>query len=623
METSGKLVYEFAEFRLDPANQLLLCNGVPVSLTPKVFHTLVLLVERHGQLVQKDEFMRQLWPGTFVEDAALAENISRLRRALGENAGELIATVPKRGYRFIGDVRTIAPVESESERNDVHRWPGRRRALAGIAVAALLLCGLAYMYVASRRNVAGAVPAPIHSLAVLPLDNLSGDPAQDYFADGITDELITQLARISALRVISRTSSMRLKGTRKSLREIAHDLDVEAVVEGTVVRSPGRVRVTAQVIQVNPEKHLMAERYDRRLDDIATVQSQVAREIAEAIRIKLTPQEQARLASMRPINSEAYEAFLKGRYYWGRRTEATTVKAMECFQQAIQKEPGYAAAYAGVADSYFSLALAEALQEVMPPNDAFPKAREAANRALEIDPTLAEPHATLGMVKFNYDRDWKGSEQEFKLAIDLNGNYANAHHWYAMSLIWLDRFDEALAQVRRARELDPLSLVINANLGFVLSVARRYDEGIEQVRRTLEMDPNFAHAHFRLGQIDVMRGRYAEAIPELEKAISLSGGSPRATAELGLAYALQGNRNAALKLLGVLRDRSRQRYVSPANLALIYGGLGDKDRTLEWLDKAYAERSPTLNLLRVTPAFESVRTEPRFRLLVTRIGLPQ
>jgi TolB-like protein/DNA-binding winged helix-turn-helix (wHTH) protein/Flp pilus assembly protein TadD len=623
METRGKFVYEFAEFRLDPANQLLLCNGLPVSLTPKVFNTLVLLVERHGQLVEKDEFMRQLWPGTFVEDAALAENISRLRRALGENAGELIATVPKRGYRFIGDVRTISPLESESERDDVHRRPGRRRALAGIAIAVLLLCGLAYMYVASRRRVAAAVPAPIHSLAVLPLDNLSGDPAQDYFADGITDELITQLARISALRVISRTSSMRLKGTRKSLPEIARDLDVEAVVEGTVVRGPGRVRVTAQVIQVNPEKHLMAERYDRPLDDIASVQGQLAREISEAIRIKLTPQEQTRLASMRPINSEAYEAFLKGRYYWGRRTEATTVKAMESFQQAIEKEPEYAAAYAGLADSYFSLALAEALQEVMPPNDAFPKAREAANRALGIDPTLAEPHATLGMVKFNYDRDWKGSEQEFKLAIDLNGNYANAHHWYAMSLMWLDRFDEALAQVRRARELDPLSLVINANLGFVLSVARRYDEGIEQVRRTLEMDPNFAHAHFRLGQIDVMRGMYAQAIPELENAIRLSGGSPRATAELGLAYALQGNRNAALKLLGVLRDRSRQRYVSPANLALIYGGLGDKDRTLEWLDKAYAERSPTLSLLRVTPAFESVRTEPRFRLLVTRIGLPQ
>jgi len=622
METSGKLVYEFAEFRLDPANQLLLCNGVPVSLTPKVFSTLVLLVERHGQLVEKDEFMRQLWPGTFVEDAALAENISRLRRALGEHAGELIATVPKRGYRFIGEVRTLAPRESESERNDVHR-PGRRRALAGIAIAGLLLCGLAYVYVASRHDVAAAVPAPIHSLAVLPLDNLSGDPAQDYFADGITDELITQLARISALRVISRTSSMRLKGTRKSLPEIARDLDVEAVVEGTVVRWPGRVRVTVQVIQVNPEKHLMAERYDRRLDDIASVQGQLAREISEAIRIKLTPQEQTRLAGMRPINSEAYEAFLKGRYYWGRRTEATTVKAMESFQQAIEKEPEYAAAYAGLADSYFSLALAEALQEVMPPNDAFPKAREAANRALEIDSTLAEPHAALGMVKFNYDRDWKGSEQEFKLAIDLNGNYANAHHWYAMSLMWLDRFDEALAQVRRARELDPLSLVINANLGFVLAVARRHGEGIEQVRRTLEMDPNFAHAHFRLGQIEVMRGRYAQAIPELEKAISLSGGSPRATAELGVAYALQGNRKAAVKLLGVLRDRSQQRYVSPVNLALIYGGLGDKDRTLEWLDKAYAERSPTLSLLRVTPAFESVRTDPRFRLLVTRIGLPQ
>lgn len=544
-------------------------------------------------------------------------------RAGGDRRG-LIATVPKRGYRFVGDVRTVAISEPEKGRNAVQRWPGRRLTLAAIGAAALAVCGLVYLYAVSRTNVAGAPPAaPIRSLAVLPLENLSGDPDQNYFADGMTDELITQLARISALRVISRTSSMGFKGTRKSLTEIARELNVEVLVEGTVVRSSDRVRVPAQVIQVNPEKHLMAERYDRPLGDVVVVQGQLAREISEAIRVKLTPHEQTRLATVRPINGDAHEAFLKGRYYWGRRTEATTVKATAYFQQAIEKDPEYAAAYTGLADSYFSLALAEALQEVVAPTDAFPKARAAADRALEIDSTLAEAHATLGMVKFNYDRDWKGAERAFKRAIELNANYANAHHWYGMSLMWLGRLDEALEQVRRAGELDLLSLVINANLGFVLSVARRYDEGVEQVRRTLEMDANFAHAHFRLGQINVMRGMYAEAIPELQKAISLSGGSPRATAELGLAYALQGNRNAALKVLNDLRDRSTQRYVSSFNLALIYGGLGDKDRTLEWLEKAYAERSPTLSLLRVTPAFASVRSEPRFTLLVSHIGLPQ
>jgi TolB-like protein/DNA-binding winged helix-turn-helix (wHTH) protein/Flp pilus assembly protein TadD len=624
MDASEKSVYEFGEFRLDPVNQLLLCKGAPVSMTPKVFNTLVLLVERHGQLIEKDEFIRQLWPGTFVEESALAENISRLRRALGETAGALIVTVPKRGYRFVGDVRTIAPTEPKTGHNDTHTWRVPRLKVAAMGVAILTVCGLGYLYTVSRSRVAGASPnEPIRSLAVLPLENLSGDPAEDYFADGITDELITQLGRISALRVISRTSSMLFKRTSKTLAEIARELNVEAVVEGTVVRSGGRVRVTAQVIQVNPEKHLMAERYDRPLGDVVVVQGQLAREISEAIRITLTPQEQTRLASVRPIDSDAHEAYLMGRYYWGRRTEATTLKAMASFQQAIERDSQFAAAYAGLADSYFSLSLPEALQEFLAPTDAYPKARAAADRALQIDSTLAEPHGTLGMVKFNYDRDWKGAEQEFKRAIDLNANYANAHHWYGMSLIWQDRFDEALEQVERARKLDPLSLVINANLGFVLSVARRYDEGVKQVRKTLEMDANFAHAHFRLGEIDVMRGRYAEAIPELQKAISLSDGSPRATAELGLAYALQGNREAALKLLDALRHRSTERYVSPFNIALIYGGLNEKDRTLEWLEKAFAERSPTLSLLRVTPAFASVRAEPRFTLLVNRVGLPQ
>jgi TolB-like protein/DNA-binding winged helix-turn-helix (wHTH) protein/Flp pilus assembly protein TadD len=618
-----KSVFEFGEFRLDPANQTLLRSGVPVPLTPKVFNTLVLLVEHAGQLVHKDEFMRQLWPETFVEDAALAENISRLRRALGEADGEqLIVTVPKRGYRFVAGVKTIAaPGVPELEAPATRpMWRSLRTVL--LAAGVLLAVGLAYLYLGRMTRTSRGPDVTIHSLAVLPLENLSHDQDQEYFADGMTDELITQLAKITALRVISRTSVMRFKGTRKPLAEIAHELNVDAVVEGTVARSAERVRVAAKVIQVEPEKDLWAERYDRLLGDIVILQGELAREISQAIRVKLTPQERTRLVDVHPVDHEAYEAFLKGRFYWSKRTEEATKKAIDYFERAIARDPNYALAYTGLADSHISLALAEALQEVVPPNEAFPRARLAVNRALETDDTLAEAHASLGHIKFQYDRDWAGAEREFKRAIELNPNYANAHHWYALSLMWMGRLDEALREIRRARELDPLSLVINANLGFVLAGARRYDEGIEQCRATLDMDSNFAQAHYRLGQIYVLRGMNKDAIPELEKAIALSGGSPRATAELGLAYGLLGNKGQALKLVRALNEDSRRRYVSPFNLAVIYGAVGENELTLKWLEKAYEERSPSLSLLKLSPAFNGVRLEPRFVNLVHRIGLP-
>lgn len=623
MNDLAKSAYEFGEFHLDPADNVLLRKGVVVPLTPKVFSTLVFLVEHQGRLVEKDEFVRRLWPETFVEDAALAENISRLRRALGDTDGQrFIVTVPKRGYRFVADVKTV-DVEKPGEPAVLGRakplvWAWQPLAPLGIVV--LLLLGAGYFYF---RHLGPAPATPIRSLAVLPLENLSRDPEQEYFADGMTDELITQLAKISALRVISRTSVMRYKGTRKPLAEIARELNVEAVVEGTLLRSQERLRVTAQVIQVDPEKHLWAERYDRPLGDAVILQGDLAREIAQAIRVTLTPQEQIRLSSVRPVNHEAYEAFLKGRYYWSKRTEETSKKAIVYFQQAIDKDPNYSLAFSGLADSYISLALTEALQEALPPNEAFPKARAAANRALKIDDTLAEAHASLAHIKFQYDRDWSGAEREFKRAIELNPNYANAHHWYALSLMWMGRLDEALGEVGQAQELDPLALVIGANRCFILAGAHKYGEAIERCRKTLELDPNFALAHYRLGQVYVLQRTYEQAVPELEKAITLSGSSPRATAELGLAYAEMGNRSKALHLLNDLKEQSKRRYVSPFNVALIYGGLGDKDRTLDWLERAYKERSPSLNLLKLSPAFASLRSEPQFRDLVRRIGLPQ
>ena len=493
--------------------------------------------------------------------------------------------------------------------------PARCWAL-GSLIAAVLSSGQI------SRLFPGGPTKPIRSLAVLPLVNLSGDAEQEYFADGMTDELIGQLTKIKSLRVISRTSVMRFKGARKSVAEIARELDVDAVVEGAIIRSAERVRVTAQVIQANPEKNLWADRYELPTGDAVILLGTLARAISEAIRIELTPQEQTHFAGIGPVDQDTYESFLKGRYYWNKRTEADTQKAIEHFERAIQREPRFALAFTGLADSYISLAVGETLQEVMRPTDGFPKARAAISRALEIDDTLAEAHASLGHIMFQYDRDWSGAEKEFRRAIELNPNYANAHHWYALSLMWMDRLDEALNAIRQARAIDPLSLVINSNLGFILAVAHQYDEGIEQCRKTLEMDPNFAHARYRLGQIYVMKGMNQDAIVELKEAIALSGESPRAIAELGLAYARLGDTSEALKLLAKLKARSGLRYVSPFNFALIYGGLRDNRQALDWLEIASKERAPSLNFLKLSPAFDGLHSEPRFTELVRRIGLP-
>ena len=634
--------YSFLGFTLDTRRQLLARGSQTIRLRPRTYDVLVYLVTHPGRLIAKRELVEAVWQDVAVTDDSLVQCLMEIRRALGE-AHEVVKTVRGRGYLFDTAVQSVVPEapgglaepagNRAAEVDPLRRVEeplaprARRRALrAALVAAAVLIAGIgltAWRVLVSPRNQtdAHAPMVSIRSLAVLPLDNLSGDPEQDYFADGMTEALITQLTKISALRVSSRTSVMRFKGTRKPVDDIARELHVDAVVKGTVIRSAERVSVTAQVTQANPERSLWAERYDRPLGDIVILQGTLAREISETIRVTLTPQEQSSLTSVRPVDREAYEAFIKGRYYWNKRTEESTKKAIEYFQQAVDNDPNYALAFTGLSDSQTSLALTEALQEVVPPRVAFPKARAAANRALEIDDSLAEAHASLAHIKFQYDRDWSGAEKEFKRAIALNPNYANAHHWYALSLMWMGRLDEALTEVTKARELDPLSLAINANVGFILAGARQYEEGIEQCRKTLDMDPNYAHAHFRLGQIHVLRGKYEDAIPELQKAISLSGRSPRASAELGLAYALLGNRRQAVEVLSDLKALSKRRYVSPFNTALIYSGLGDKDPALEWLQRAYEDGSPSMNLLLLSPAFTTIRSDPQFTALVRRIGL--
>jgi len=455
------------------------------------------------------------------------------------------------------------------------------------------------------------------SIAVLPLDNLSGDPEQEYFADGMTEALITDLAQISALKVISRTSVMQYKGAKKPLPEIANELKVDVVLEGSVQCFGERVKITAQLIEAATDRHLWAKSYERELRDILALQNEVARAVADEIKVKLTPQAQARLTSMRQVNPEAHEAYLKGRYFRNKRTKEGLMKSIEYFEQAIKKDPAYAPAYAGLADSYSVLwGLG-----YLPPKEAYPKVRAAAMKALEIDSTLAEAHTTLASLSDYYDWDWVAAERGYRHAIALNPSYATAHHWYAYYLMAMGRIQESLAETKRAQELDPLSLIINAALGERLYYARQHDQAMEQCQKTVELDSNFHLAHSYLGLAYEQKGMYKEAIAEFQKAIILSRGSSESVANLGYAYAISGQRGEAQKILDELNVPSKQRYVSPFDIAIIYTGLGEKDRAFEWLEKSYEERSGRLMYLKVKPSFDPLRADPRFTALLKKVGL--
>jgi TolB-like protein/Tfp pilus assembly protein PilF len=459
----------------------------------------------------------------------------------------------------------------------------------------------------------------ILSLAVLPLENVSGDASQDYFADGMTDELITHLAQISALRVVSRTSVMTYKGVRKPLAQIAGELNVDAVVEGSVLRSGERVRITAQLIRVPADKHVWAQSYEGDIRDTLALQNKVARAIVEQIRVTLNRHEQAALEHAQAVNPEAFQAYLAGRYFWNKRTGDGLKKAIDYFNQAIEKDPNYAQAYAGLADAY---ALSGDWEYgILSPEDAFPKAKAAATKALALDDNLAEAHTSLAFVLDLYDWDWESAEQEYKRAIALNPGYATAHHWYAWHLIVMGRNSEALAESRKAESLDPLSPIISADLADALCVAHLYDESVQQSRKTLEMHPYFAVAHYELGQAFAQKHMYTEAIAELRRAIELSGGNTAFDSKLAYAYAISGRTEEAIKIVKDLEVRQGRPSSTDPHIALIYVGLGDHDQAMSWLNKAYQARFNPSILMR--PAFDPLRSDGRFQNLLRRIGLPR
>jgi TolB-like protein/Tfp pilus assembly protein PilF len=551
--------------------------------------------------------MQAVWRDSFVTDDSLVQCMVELRRALEDHAQRYIKTVPRRGYVFVADVTEGGP------RNDVQ---------AGLDVEPN----------SAAEEFYSTDHCVIDSLAVLPLTNAGADPNLDYFSDGITESIISSLSQLPGLRVMAWSTVSRFRGQRAlggvrlgvhggtspSLQKVGDDLGVRAVLTGRVLQLADNLVIAVELVNLADGSQLWGGQYKRKLTDIFEVQEEIAKEITEKLRLRLTGPQKRRLIKRHTEDAAAYQAYLKGRFYWNKRSEEGLRKGLEFFKLAVEQDPTYALAYDGLADSYNVLGF----YSILPPKEAFPRARSAAKKALEIDDTLAEAHASLAYVNLYYDWDWQVAENGFRRAIELNPNYPMAHQFYDNLLTAMGRLEEALAELKRAQELDPLSLIMNAGLGWVSYFARQYDQAIEYLRKALELDSNFELAHLWLGWVYEQKSMFAEAILEFEKAVALSGGRPDIVAALGHAYALSGKRDEAEMVLDRLAGLSKQRYVSAYCLATIYAGLGDKQQTFTWLEQAYADRSHLLVFMKVDPKLDSLRSSSRFKDLVRRVGLP-
>ena len=617
----------FGVFELDVRAGELRKRGFRVPLQGLPVQILTVLLENPGHVVTRDELRTRLWAAdTFVDfDHSLHNAVARLREALGENATSprFVETLPRRGYRFIGTL--VTPVVSHVAGPEIEQH-GRFRGALWAAVLGLLaaITALVVLNVGHVRSKLFGQPvsaARIDSIAVLPLKNLSDDREQDYFADGMTEALITDLGKVSALRVISRTSVMRYKDTKKTLPEIARELQVDALVEGTVVRAGDRLRITANLVQASPERHIWAESYERNLSDVIALQNDVARTIAQQIQVQLTPEEHVRLSASHPVDPEAYRLYIKGRYFWVKRNRESFSRAMDYFQQAIDRDPTYAAPYSGLADCYVLFGSSFDVGGNAP-NEVQPKAKAAALKALELDNSLADAHNSIAYVKLTYDWDWKGAEAEFKQSLALNPGYAHGHHWYAHLLLSSGRKDEAFAESNRALELDPVSPIINLHLGWHYLYTKQYDRAIEQLAKTLELDPNYALAHWYLGLAYEQKKMYPEALHELGRARDLLPTNLAVQCDIGHVYAISGDKGNAEKVIAMLKEGSARRYVNQYELGLIYIGLGQDDKAFKSLEQAFREHSDMLVYLKVDPRLDSIRSDSRFANLMRRVGIP-
>ncbi len=593
MSKQSTKFYGFGQFTIDVANRLLLRNGTPLSLQPKTFDTLLLLVEQRDLVLSKEELMRRLWPDSFVEDANLTQNIYILRKVLGQGEGgeDYIKTIPRRGYRFMARVEEVvdeaAPVED-----------------------------LSYTHF-NKGEVSR--PDPTHqaldSLAILPLVNQSDNPQSDYLSDGITDSIISNLSQLPQLRVLARSTVFRYKDKAVDPCAAGRALGVKAVLTGRVLQFENRLIVRMELVEVKGGWQMWGAQYDREPRSILELQEEIAREISGQLQLTLSGEDKRRLSKRPTQNTEAYLLFVKGRYYLNKRLTETLKKAIEYFHRAVDVDPLFALAYAGLADSYALLSLYGAVT----PQEAFPKSKAAALRALELDERLSEAQTSLGVVKLFYEWDWDGAEEAFQNSISLNPGYADAHQRFGLHLVANSRFDEAIRELRRAQELDPLSLIINTIAGYPFYYSRRYDEAIEQYLKTLEMDANFSMAHFRLGLVYAQKGMFSEALDELRMAQKLSGDRD-ATAAYGYVCALMGDTAEARAALAELDLRASQKEFVPSyDYVMIHAGLGETDKAVDFLEKAFDERSYWLIYLEVDPVLDSLRTHPRFAKLLKQL----
>lgn len=580
--------YEFGPFRLDAAERVLLRSGRVVPLKPKVFNLLMVLVENAGRILTKEELMNRVWADSFVEEGNLTVTISNLRRTLGgdRNGHSYIETVPRRGYRFV--------VRVKENRTDGE--PG-----------------------ATNLSQANRLPineAGLRSIAVLPFKAIVAKPADNYLGLGLADALITRLSNIKQV-IVRPTTAVRKYAEAQDPVLAGRQLDVATVLDGSIQRSGKSIRVTVQLINTRDGALLWAAKFDEQFTNIFALEDSLSEQVARALTLELTGEERKLLSKHNTESTEAYVAYLKGRYFFSRRTAKEFKKAVECFERAIAADPLYAQAYSGLADCYNLLATYKSLERA----DYMLKAKQAALKALELDDTLAEAHTSLAHIKMVYEWDWPGAEKEFKRAIELNPNYSTAHQWYSVTLRVTGRFDEALAEAKCAQELDPLSLIVNASLGCCYYFGREYDKAIRQLLTTIDLDPDFAVAHFYLGAALDAKQMYEEAIAEYEKAMSLIGRTAEVLGYLGHAYAMSGRIGEAQAILGEMERLSLESFVSYYFFALIHTAMGEKDEALRYLGLGYEQRSEDLALIKMDPRMDSLRDDARFTSLVKEIGL--
>jgi len=572
MPAYSKQIYEFGPFRLNPAARTLLCNGEPVSLTAKVFDLLLMLVQNSGRVIEKAELLKSVWQDAFVEENNLTVSVAALRKALGETPREYlyIETIPKRGYHFIAQVREVRD-----------------------------------------ENVDRA----IDSIAILPLANTSDDPDLAYLSDGITESIINSLSQLPYLKVMARSTVFRYRQPDVDPRLAGLEMRVRAVLVGRVLHLGDKLVVKTELVDVADGSQIWGEQYNRPASDIFSVQEEIAKEVSEKLRLKLTSEERLRLSKRYTANTEAYHLYLKGRYLLTRHTTELSIKAIEFFERAIEIDPNYALAYAGIADSYFSLSAVH-----LPPKKALPMSKAAAIKAIEIDDELADAHISMGLIKVWYDHDWRGAEKEYKRAIELNPGAALAHQRYATYLAFIGRLDEAMLELKRAQELDPLSLQTNVNMGTLLSVMHQYERAINQLKKTLEIDLNYYPAHYALGCAYIQTGNFDEAIAAFEQVCRLEEDSHIALGYIGHAYAREGKTDEAERVLKELKELSKQQYISPYSIALVYIGLEQRDEAFKWLEKTYEDQNDMLVWLKIAPEVDSLRSDPRFADLMLRVG---